>query len=264
MLSELRMGVVTDAAARQLTTELAVPLHERPGVDPAVEPTRLFPHNEKAAAVNMRRLAELDPATEHTFRAIDKAVSLCGGRDTLQQHSKHFFFRENKAERELALREGAQVMLVINLQVRDGDRQSLCNGSLGVVVGFARDPLGVHGEAEFPRVRFANGQERVIVPHPFRHTEARKFELTRLQVPLRLAWAMSIHKSQGATIDYVAVSLKGVFVPGMAYVALSRARSLLGLVVEGFEPACVYTDPLVVQFYNQGCRVDNIPLWTAA
>ena len=73
---------------------------------------------------------------------------------------------------------------------------------------------------------------------------------TRMQVPLKLAWAISIHKSQGMTIHDLHVDLHGVFESGQSYVALSRASSLAGLALAGFEPACIRAHPTALAFHE--------------
>jgi ATP-dependent DNA helicase PIF1 len=71
------------------------------------------------------------------------------------------------------------------------------------------------------------------------------------QVPLVLAWALSVHKCQGMTLDYVETDLSKAFGCGMVYVALSRVKSLEGLHLLGFDPSRIKTDPLVVKFYQE-------------
>ena len=73
---------------------------------------------------------------------------------------------------------------------------------------------------------------------------------SRIQVPLTLAWALSIHKSQGQSLDYVKVDLRHVFEAGQAYVALSRAKTLEGLQVLNFNPTKITVHPKVKEFYR--------------
>ncbi|KAG2430611.1 hypothetical protein HXX76_010129 [Chlamydomonas incerta] len=101
-----------------------------------------------------------------------------------------------------------------------------------------------------PVVRFANGVTTEVLPLTFSSRMPRWGECNRLQVPLKLAWALTIHKCQGMSLDRVQVSLANIFATGQAYVALSRARSLEGLELLDCNDDCVRVDPAVVSFYR--------------
>ncbi|PNW76003.1 hypothetical protein CHLRE_12g551550v5 [Chlamydomonas reinhardtii] len=101
-----------------------------------------------------------------------------------------------------------------------------------------------------PVVRFANGVTTEVLPLTFTSRMPRWGECHRLQVPLKLAWALTIHKCQGMSLDRVQVSLANIFATGQAYVALSRARSLEGLELLDCNDDCVRVDPAVVSFYR--------------
>ena len=133
----------------------------------------------------------------------------------------------------------ARVMLTTNLDVSDG----LSNGVLGTVADIVKGQMS-HHQPEYICVRFDNSSvgTNVRPQNPLRigsdvvmikpYTEQFRHEgvnHTRLQYPLKLSWACSIHKTQGMTLKSAAVSLKNIFQPGMAYVALSRVTSLAGL-----------------------------------
>ena len=100
-----------------------------------------------------------------------------------------------------------------------------------------------------PYVRFVNGEER-IVGYEVIKKQVGSLEASRRQIPLKLAWAITIHKAQGMSLDAVEVDLSGVFEDGQAYVALSRARTVAGLRVIGFDPRRTTTSARVLQFYD--------------
>jgi ATP-dependent exoDNAse (exonuclease V) alpha subunit len=134
----------------------------------------------------------------------------------------------------------------------------LVNGSRGVVMGFQTfdgtngetvEQSGLHDAKPlvWPLVEFMNGRTEVICPYTFKKELYRRGSCVRHQVPLMLAWAVTIHKSQGQSIDFLKVDLKGAFANGQAYVAISRASSLAGLEIANFNKK-ITTSPLVQDF----------------
>ncbi|XP_023365774.1 ATP-dependent DNA helicase PIF1 [Otolemur garnettii] len=113
----------------------------------------------------------------------------------------------------------------------------------GLTVGLLTSSSGL------PQVRFLCGLTEVIRADRWTVQATGGQLLSRQQLPLQLAWAISIHKSQGMSLDCVEISLGRVFASGQAYVALSRARSLQGLRVLDFDPMVVRCDPRVLHYY---------------
>jgi ATP-dependent exoDNAse (exonuclease V) alpha subunit len=129
-------------------------------------------------------------------------------------------------------------MLIANVDPGAG----LVNGSRGVLVGFC-------AATNLPIVEFVNGIRRVIGTHSW-PIEDYPF-VSRTQIPLRLAWAVTTHRAQGASLDCALVDIgSGNFEYGQAYVALSRARTLDGLFVHDFDPAAFRAHPTVKTFYK--------------
>jgi len=229
LLSEVRHNAVTSQGIQALT-ELKRPLVVKEGI----EPTKLFPTNRKADAHNMQRLASLPggQGMEFSFTALD---SIPAGQRMMPDALDAIL----TYPRRLELKVGAQVMLIKNLT------STLVNGSRGVVTSFCR----VRG-TQLPCVRFLCGTEQVIFSK--KETVAGDGgQITRLQVPLRLSWALTIHKAQGMSIDFLEVDLRNAFEAGQAYVALSRARTLEGLRVLSFDPRRFWTNPKVAEFYKK-------------
>lgn len=121
---------------------------------------------------------------------------------------------------------GAQVMLLVNMYEGEGEDKTLVysNGSRGVVISISRNHV--------PTVRFMDGGEREIEEHLFEiknEEDKKQVDFILTQTPLRVAYAITIHKSQGLTLDCAEVDIANCFCPGQAYVALSRVKSLDGL-----------------------------------
>lgn len=125
------------------------------------------------------------------------------------------------APAELHLKKGALVMAVKNSPER-----KYVNGSLGQVVEF--EP-----HTEYPIVEFQNGKTVTMMPDSWELRDGDKKRASITQIPLRLAWAITVHKSQGMTLDAARIDLRKAFVEGMGYVALSRVKNLSNLYLTG-------------------------------
>jgi ATP-dependent DNA helicase PIF1 len=141
---------------------------------------------------------------------------------------------------ELILATGAQVMLLTNLMQEKG----LVNGSRGVVTDFGKTVDA------YPIVKFRNGTVIEIVPAEWACDD---FEtVKRQQVPLALAYAVTIHKAQGATLDCALIDIgAATFECGQAYVALSRVKNLESLYIWDLEKTAFMANEKVINFYNE-------------
>ena len=100
----------------------------------------------------------------------------------------------------------------------------------------------------YPLVRFSNGTERIMARHSWPSENIKGLSIA--QVPLILAWAITIHKAQGATLDHMQIDVgSDVFEYGQTYVGLSRVRSLEGLYITSFIPEKIKANPKVHEFY---------------
>ena len=187
------------------------------------KPTRLFTHNVDVDAINRQ---ELDRIEGKSFAYIMRSE----GEDFLVKILK----KNCLAHERLVLKKGAVVMFVKN-----NFDAGYVNGTLGVVDGF--------DESKFPIVKIANGQLIVAAPETWMIEEDGEPLAKVFQIPLRLAWAVTVHKSQGMSLDAAQMDLGKSFEYGMGYVALSRVRTLGGINILGFNEMALKVDPLVIE-----------------
>ena len=148
-----------------------------------------------------------------------------------------FLFKNTNCDEFLHLKKGAQVMCISNIDM-DND---ICNGSQGIIQDFTS--MGM------PIVKFQNGIEKTIMPHIWQSEKIKTVGVK--QIPLILSWAITIHKSQGATMDCAEIDIgNDVFACGQTYVALSRVKSLDGLYLKSFNPNKIKLSKKVISFYQ--------------
>ncbi|MBU6338422.1 MAG: AAA family ATPase [Rickettsiales bacterium] len=229
VLNNLRLGLIDEEDREILTSRL-----KAKDQIAAIKPTILTTHNYKVEKINDYELKKI-PHSEVVYNA-----NYFGSKDKIE------FLKKNcLAPETLKLKVGAQVMMIKNTYQKDG----IINGSLGVVKEFS-------AKKNYPVVEFANGKIITISPEEWlleKYDEQKKELISEAgleQIPLILSWAMTIHKSQGLTLDKISCDLSDSFSPGQVYVALSRARSLSGVFIESINFAKINSNRDAVKFYQ--------------
>ena len=245
MLNAVRYGRVTAEIAGVLNTQGArTPPEPEPGEVPMIT---LATRNDIVNSINSRHLAAL-PGKEQTARA---EVSGDFGRGEASL----------PAESELKLKVGAQVMFLRNDTAMSGEPPRWVNGTIGTVVRILGSAVRVDIDGEEVDVEPA-------VWERFRYAyDQNSKKLTRdvvaefTQFPLRLAWAVTIHKSQGKTYERAIIDLgSGAFAPGQTYVALSRLTSLEGLYLSrDLRPRDIRVDEDVRRFMREAWLAASTP-----
>lgn len=233
ILDEARMGSLSNESLAILESRINQDYKKE-----KIQPTILFTRRVDVEEINTSHLDKL-PGISKTFTVVTGPSKHPPSEimATIQKMDKDAMYVQS-----LILKEGAQVMLLTNLDLEMG----LCNGSRGVVVGF-------QDTTNWPIVLFKSGT-RVIEPAVWESEH--KPPITRQQVPLRLAYALTIHKAQGATLDCALIDIgPSTFEYGQAYVALSRVRNLEGLYVFDVCPRAFRAHPLVKSFYDGTYKV---------
>ncbi|MEI8097049.1 MAG: AAA family ATPase [Candidatus Moraniibacteriota bacterium] len=184
--------------------------------------TRLFSHNTNVDTINTKELSKL-PGKTKLF------VMASRGPETLTSA----LVRGCLSPERLELKEGATVMFTKN-----NANQGFVNGTLGVVVGFDK-------EKHYPIVKISDGRRIETEPMEWTIAEGDEVFAKITQLPLRLAWAMTIHKSQGVSLDAAVIDLSQTFEYGQGYVALSRVRTLSGIHLLGVNARAFQVHPVV-------------------
>ena len=279
-LDNARLGSLSDADIELLKGRVipAPPIN-------GVLPTFLTPYRKAAADMNDTRMSEL-PGEVYTFTSsihlikagdrdnawlfYDDEVAQTPSVDTpdvLKPLSVFFpainggtykpafirtaakMVRDSRTESVITLKIGSQVVFTVNYRIGD---DKLVNGTRAVVTGIV--------EGSHVSVRTYGGLDVDVKPFMFRNELDRTNSVCVLQVPLMKAWALTIHKSQGMTMDNVEIDIgHGVFATGQAYVALSRVRTIDGLYLKRFHPQCVLSDSTVLDWYLSHSRDSGVP-----
>lgn len=220
ILNGIRAGVLT---GRQLATLRA---RGEAVSDPWAAMTRLLTTNIDVDEINRQHLDALEGDS------VEFEMVTSGSKKYVEQ-----LLRSCLASYVLELKVGAHVMCIKN-----STEKKYVNGSLGIIESFER-------HTKFPIVRLTNDKLVTIKPDTWELVDGDKRRASASQLPLRLAWAITVHKSQGMTLDAARIDLSKAFVEGMGYVALSRVRGLKHLILDGL-------NRMALQVSNQAKQID--------
>ncbi|HUB92939.1 MAG TPA: HRDC domain-containing protein [Verrucomicrobiae bacterium] len=217
LLEAMRRGDVSELHEAALSERLSA---SRPNDTVA---TRLYSHNIDVDSVNDRYLQNLtDESKVYVAQTTGQAAKV-------EQLQKSVL-----APERLELKKGAEVMFVAN-----NFSAGFVNGTRGRVVDF---------DGKAPVVELSGGREIKVEPHSWKLDEDGRTRAEVSQLPLRLAWAITIHKSQGMSLDAAEIDLSRSFTPGMGYVALSRVRSMDGVFLMGINQMSLAMHPMIFDF----------------
>ena len=244
ILNQIREGKI-----KRKSNDLLLQYVERPFASNLVaEPTKLYPTRNKVENINNTKMASLQGLEREFKIKYIKDIEMTKN-DRLKrleftdkdiQMELDFLAGNLICEKEMKLKIGSQVMCIVNIQSDTGIE--VCNGSQGIVTDFCEFTL-------CPRVKFNNGIEKVMGRHVWASDKIPGIGVS--QVPLILAWALTIHKSQGATMDAAEIDVgSGIFECGQTYVALSRVKSLDGLYLTSFDAKRIRINKKVKEFYE--------------
>ncbi len=187
-------------------------------------PTKLYTHNMDVDRINLKELDKIEEKSNF-FEALEK-----GSRQNLEKIYKSSLVQEN-----LELKKGAVVIFIKN-----NYEKGYINGTLGVVVDFEEG-------TKYPIVEISSGRKIIAEREDWsKETDSGKVQATVKQIPLRLAWAITVHKSQGMTLDAAEIDLSKTFEHGQGYVALSRIKSIDGLSLSGMNNVALSVDEQVL------------------
>lgn len=241
----IRDGIISPETQRILTE-----MESKWRDDDVSNNTKLCSKNVQVQSINNDRISSIE-SNQMVFKAIDKIEV-----ETGLNHTYRF-------ENELVLKVGAKVMLLKNIYEESegggGEKKlELVNGLCGVVRGFRKD---IETGADIVVTDFPSIRRIVPIMTACEEIELDKVVVAnRTQIPLTLAWAITIHKSQGMSLDNVEIDLAGMFASAQAYVAISRVTGFEGLMLKNVPKRDLKRNVVAFNYYADFKKVDGSEL----
>jgi ATP-dependent DNA helicase PIF1 len=245
ILNQIREGKIKRKSNDLLMTYVNRPIDE----NIIGRPTKLFPTRNKVEYINNSEMENLNGEIKNYDLKFIYDLEMSNEEKQLRlkfspldiQTELEYMVGNLRCEKMVKLKVGAQVMCVVNLEFPNGI--ILCNGSQGIVTK-------INEVSGLPVVKFNNGSEITMGYHSWPSENIPGIGVS--QIPLILAWALTIHKSQGSTLDSAEIDVgSNIFECGQTYVALSRLKSLNGLYLTSYDPKRIKINRKVQEYYDQ-------------
>ena len=235
VLNNIRIGIVNDEVKELLDSCLNKDLTNKEGIIP----TLLFSKKNIVIEYNEKELKKLIN-NEKDYKIFDSNyVFTTNIKEESKFLLKELINSQFQIEDQITLSIDSQVMLTINLP-EDG----LSNGSRGIIIDFTKD------ENKYPVVLFLNGKKMIIKSYEYKLYEENN-SIIKIQIPLILAWAITIHKAQGMSLEYVKTDIgSSIFEYGQAYVVLSRIKTIDGLSLINIDYSKIRAHPKILEYYK--------------
>ena len=237
ILNQIRVGKLFKSALETLTPHIGKTLPE------TFVPTILLPRRRDAELINAVELEKLPSEKKiYTLTQAEMLPEKAQPKQVIsaeQREMEYTFLKNNiMADKEIVLKKGAQVMCIANIDMESAE--PIVNGSQGIIIDFV---------GNLPLVQFNNGAKRTVGYHTWNSESYPSIGVK--QIPLIYAWAITIHKAQGVSLDMAQIDAgSNIFECGQTYVALSRIKSLAGLYLTAFNPQKIKVNKKVQEYYK--------------
>ena len=231
ILNKIRLGIVDEDVKNCLTSCI-----NKNKTDLLIEPTILYSKRHMVKEYNSDKLKLLSSNDKQIYKSTIEYKNI---KDEYKEAYAEIINKMCDVENEIELTIGTQVMLVVN-----GIDDNLANGSIGKIIKF---------DNNYPVVLFTNGIEKLITEYKWSLSDDNKKEpnVYKFQIPLVLAWAITIHRAQGATLDYIETDLGySIFEYGQVYVVLSRVKTKEGIFIKNINFNKIKANPKAIEYYN--------------
>jgi ATP-dependent DNA helicase PIF1 len=250
VLNKIRIGFVDEHVETYLTNVFKKGRVLR---EDGIIPTLIFPLRKQVQEYNQNELDKLIK-NKNEYHMYTSSYTFSKQVEEYEKERYTYMMNEGtNCEDRLELAVGAQVMYLVN-----NFDNSLVNGSRGVVVDFitrmvdlSENGTMIREEQTVPIVKFLNVEKPVTVGYEvWTHEDKSGKSVSKCQIPLILAWALTVHKTQGCTLDYVELNIgKNIFEAGQTYVALSRVKDPSGLFISALDTSKIKAHERCIDFY---------------